>query len=771
MDPDRLSIERDGERVTVEPKTMAVLLALAARPGEVLSADELIESVWEGRALGDNPVYGAIAKLRRAMDDDAREPRYIETVARRGYRLRTSALEPPAARRARGWRPPAAVAAVVAVAFLAALLWQRGVRDDAERATTAPDPPTIAVTPFANVSGDPAYDYFGAGFSEEILNTLARIEGLRVIARTSAFAFGPGEPEIPELAAALGAGYILMGSVHPEKERLRVSARLVAADGRQIWAESYDGALGRSLDVRRRVADAIATRLSVTMTPEGARASVADAALQSYLAGREFTRLGLLRHAEEAIATFRQAIEVEPDYADAHAGLARALVHEGRSVEARRHAERALELDPGAAEAHVAQGLLAFRSSGADRVSVAEAHFREALSRNPSESEARQYLAMVLAASGRRKDAMSQRELGVARDPLHYGLNRALAIDYADRGETERAVSLLERTLRWPQPDEPALFNLGQVYWGGSRHAELALLARSLEGGVPTRVRAVALATVTNSLGRLGLSNEARDAYRAARDDSVLAGAGRGSEAARTRPRQRHASRLPLVVASVRGARGRARGASPARPRSRRADSARGLDVRGRGAHPTGTVRRGREPARAALRRTLSPGVVPGDGSDAVPRPGLATQRARRALQETIVGATRGLRTGGARGLHRLSTDPGRYRAPPRARRRRRHVAPPARRSARRGLGGGTRSCAPTPAGRRCGSRIDSRPCWTTRARSSRRNARCWHPSKPARERVSRVGSICYHVPVWMRSRSTSAFSAAGSSPGSTAGT
>ena len=154
VDVNRLSISRGSEEATVEPKIMAVLEALAERSGEVVSTDELIDTVWDGRALGDNPVYGAIAKLRRALGDEAREPRYIETVARRGYRLAAvpTSIEDPAASK-RSTRALVPITAMALAAVVGALIWLVAKQNEAPLAEPASStPPAIAVVPFANVS-------------------------------------------------------------------------------------------------------------------------------------------------------------------------------------------------------------------------------------------------------------------------------------------------------------------------------------------------------------------------------------------------------------------------------------------------------------------------------------------------------------------------------------------------------------------------------------------------------------------------------------------
>ena len=553
IDVDRLTVVRGvgesgdesgdevGEtvEVTVEPKTMEVLVALAERAGTVLSGDELIDIVWEGRALGDNPVYGAIGKLRRALGDDARSPRYIETVSRRGYRLLVEpeplstvpdqATDPPPRGRSLS---PRWILAAASLAFLLVLgiFWRlsSGGMTPATSAVEQASEKAIAVLPFTNVTGNSDFDVFGVGFSEEVLNTLARVERLRVMARNAAFGLGGEGFEIPELAESLDVGYVLTGTVHPDGERLLVSARLLDAAGQQLWAESYDRQTDRILEVRNEVAEAVARVLSLTLEQQAdtGQQSREVAAVQSFVRGRELTWLGLLRHADEPIEAYQKAIEIEPGYADAHAGLARVYVHEGMRDEARRHAELALQLSPDAAEAHLALGLLAQRSRDRDRLETAERHLRRAIELNPSLSEAWHYLGGVLQSAGRWPEALRQRELGLLRDPRHYGMNRALARAHSDRGDLQRAMDLLDRLLESPHPAQPALEDVGRILWSWSRFAELIETLGSLGPDLPRVMQAQSLASIANGQQRLGLTEEAAASYQDARNDPSWPGDG-----------------------------------------------------------------------------------------------------------------------------------------------------------------------------------------------------------------------------------------------------
>jgi TolB-like protein len=204
--PSLNSISSRGKTVHLEPKVMEVLLCLAQHPGETLSKEQLFQAVWPKTIVTEDVLKRGIAELRRAFNDDAREPRTIQTISKRGYRLIAPVTAPTAA---------AAAKSVVS--------------------------DSIVVLPFISMSSDPENEYFADGITEEIIDALAQIQGLHVVARSSAFSFKGKHIDLRIVGEQLNVRTVLEGSVRKVDSRLRITAQLVCtADGFHLWSERYE---------------------------------------------------------------------------------------------------------------------------------------------------------------------------------------------------------------------------------------------------------------------------------------------------------------------------------------------------------------------------------------------------------------------------------------------------------------------------------------------------------------------------------------------------
>ncbi|HJY42141.1 MAG TPA: winged helix-turn-helix domain-containing protein [Steroidobacteraceae bacterium] len=246
-------LSRGEERVRLEARTMRLLLCLAERPGEVVSIDTLLSQVWSGVVVTPDSVYQAVAGLRRLLGDDAKQPAYIVTVPRLGYRLvapvETQVDTPavPSTARAKS-RMYAAIAAAVVLGVGSLTYYFVSARE-------TPDPTTVAVLPFLDLTDSMNEEPFADGMTEELIHKLSQVPGLRVPAPTASFYFKGKQLPLPEIAKSLRVAYVLDGSVRKSGETLRVAARLVRADdGYVVWSENYD----RPLDDKLRVQDDIA---------------------------------------------------------------------------------------------------------------------------------------------------------------------------------------------------------------------------------------------------------------------------------------------------------------------------------------------------------------------------------------------------------------------------------------------------------------------------------------------------------------------------------
>src|SRR5215831_4030315 len=324
VDPALDEISREGATIKLEPRAMRVLVCLAERAGEVVSVDQLLETVWKDLVVTQHSVYQAIAVLRRALGDNPKNPTYIASVLRRGYRL-VAPIEPdgatqdlvalPAEALAEGdlrekptpvreeTRPLAPEAAkggqgverrrglrygltVIALLVLAGSVWWFSLRlgrehvaggsaayaPDTERhaettsAVFTPPPHSVAVLPFTNLSGDPKQEYFSDGMTEELINSLAQVGALRVTARTSSFSFKGKDADIGTIARQLNVAAILEGSVRRSGNKVRITAQLInGVSGFHIWSQDYDRDLNNVLNLQTDIATAVARELQAKL--------------------------------------------------------------------------------------------------------------------------------------------------------------------------------------------------------------------------------------------------------------------------------------------------------------------------------------------------------------------------------------------------------------------------------------------------------------------------------------------------------------------------
>jgi TolB-like protein/Flp pilus assembly protein TadD len=343
----------------------------------------------------------------------------------------------------------------------------------------AVDPRSLAVLPFVNMSGDADNEYFSDGLTEELLNVLARIEGLKVAARTSSFYFKDQPGNTRDIARELGVSHLLEGSVRRSGDRLRITAQLIsAADGFHLWSETYDRQLTDIFavqdDIAAEVARALRVRLLGEAMPTVPRPPTGNVeAYTAYLRGMQALRSGGYDARDQAEAAFREALALDPDFAAAYAGLAqnwrmkafsRMVRLEQALAEIEQLVARALELDPDQPRAHALQGFLVWADeSGGDfyltaaRAERAEASFRRALELEPGQPEASQMLAVLLELSNRQEEATNVVRAAVERDPLSAELQMLLARRYLWSGRLEPAVQVVQRAISLaPHDPSPA---------------------------------------------------------------------------------------------------------------------------------------------------------------------------------------------------------------------------------------------------------------------------------------------------------------------------
>jgi TolB-like protein/DNA-binding winged helix-turn-helix (wHTH) protein/tetratricopeptide (TPR) repeat protein len=493
FDPETGRLWAGAQEVRLTPKSAAVLTTLVAHAGEPVTKESLFASVWPDTAVSDDALTTCIAELRRALEDDAKQPRFIETRHRRGYRFAAplspveedrfiAPVETTAESRAR--RPGRLWWAFLAAVALGGGLWVVGTRPWPSKAASSPRS-TLLVLPFQNLSGDPEQEYFSDGMTEELIEQVGRLkpERLAVIGRASSMHYKGSTRRADEIGRELSADYILSGSVRRSGGRVRVTAALVDVRNQvQLWSESYDREARDVIEVQGSVARAIASVLPLALTPvDRARLSsvraVQPAAYEAYLKGLYFWNRFTVPDEWKAVRSFEAAIEADPSFAAAHAGLASTyqilaviggLAPRDMRPKSRAALVRALELDPDSVEAHTSTGWasLQFEWDFAE----AERHFQKALVLDPNHASARHGLSLYLAAMGRVDDALDELRKAREIDPLSNVMETDVGnlLYYARRYEAAEAAckKVLERDARFA----PAHYYLFRIHAAQGRH-------------------------------------------------------------------------------------------------------------------------------------------------------------------------------------------------------------------------------------------------------------------------------------------------------------
>jgi TolB-like protein/DNA-binding winged helix-turn-helix (wHTH) protein/Tfp pilus assembly protein PilF len=498
-------VHKSGRRVPLQEQPFRVLAMLLERPGDVVTRQELQTRIWPADTyVGfDEGLNTAIRKLRTVFEDTAGNPRFIETLPRRGYRFiapvseltaadrapaQTALLEIQSGRGDDGFAGPAlagqtieahtASGAVIDTArprslgrylgAVAALLFALAVL--AYVVHTRRTPKTsgsaramLVVLPFENLSNDPGQEYFSDGLTEETITDLGQLspEHLGVIARTSAMAYKHTGKTVSQIGRELAVDYVLEGSVRREGERARVSAQLIrVSDQTHLWAESYDRELKDLLDVQNDLARAIAEQVQANLTPEqqlelSKKHTVNPEAYDLYLKGRFYWNERTPGAVQESIAYFQQATATDPNFALAYAGVADAYnfsniigLYSPRESfpQARTAAMRAIELDPSLAEAHAALGME--KSHYEFDFPGAEKEFLKAIEVNPNSAYAHLFYAnCFLLPMGRTEQAIAENKRAVELDPLSLPINNFMAMTYMFAGDYEHATQQFQHTI------------------------------------------------------------------------------------------------------------------------------------------------------------------------------------------------------------------------------------------------------------------------------------------------------------------------------------
>ena len=536
-DPRDDSLARGGERVKLEPRTMRLLMRLALTPGAVVSQDELLESVWSGVVVGSASVYQSMSQLRKVLGDVDDPPRYIETVARKGYRLvakvstadkavfqrPTAPTATPAGPAMPRPRPPWRWLAPAGAAVLAvALAWWQFY----PARPPLPQMASIVVLPFTDLTDGHTQQMFCDGLTEETSNWLAQVPTLRVVARSSAFAYRDRKADVRTIGRELKTSHVLEGSLRRSGDRMRINVQLIDTDtGYNLWSDSYDVEAGDVLRVQEDVARKVAGNLELRISSEtdsrfAGRRSKQGPAHELFLNARA-QALKLDSDSNElAITLYRQALRADPDFALAKIYLAQAIGNR-RYLNSQRIEDLLPEIMPLLAEAEKTAPQLAelYAVRGTvytnlRRRDLAERDLKRAVEINPSNSEATRMLGRYYLVRGEPREALSYYTITAALDPRDFGPPAFKCIALSDMAQFDEADKACAQA-RLLGPSSPWVYSVSSSLEAARGRLDEALRYSSASLQRDSNVME-AHAERISWLRRLGLVNEAAAAFRAA---------------------------------------------------------------------------------------------------------------------------------------------------------------------------------------------------------------------------------------------------------------
>jgi TolB-like protein/DNA-binding winged helix-turn-helix (wHTH) protein/Flp pilus assembly protein TadD len=537
-------VRKSGLRIRVQQQPMKLLEILLEHPGEVVTREELRSRVWPKESFGDfdQALNISIGKLRSALGDSAENPRFIETLPKRGYRFIADVSVVDADARAKRQEPVAgdlpatdpghkirggqlAVGpkrrlwptrwVIGALALVLSLLiffaWRFRSRAPAPTGIRS-----IAVLPLDNLSGDASQNYFADGMTDELITDLAQISALRVISRTSVMVYKGARKPLPQIARELNVDAVVEGTVLRSGDQVRITAQLIeASTDKHLWSQSYEGELRDALALQNRVAGAIADQIRINLTPQEKAALknvkvVNPEAYESYLKGRYFWNKRTADGLKVGLAYFKQAIEEDPKYAQAYSGLADtyALLGDWQYAvmtpkeafpKAKAAAIKALELDSTLGEAH---NSLAFVLDGFDwDFDSAGKEFQRAIELNPGYATAQHWYAWHLSLLGRFDDAIAEMRKAENLDPLSLIINADLAELLALAHSYDESIRQSRKTIEMDPNFALARNQLAQAYLQKHMYDEaVAELQKAvqLSGDSPTCIANLARAYVAS---------------------------------------------------------------------------------------------------------------------------------------------------------------------------------------------------------------------------------------------------------------------------------
>jgi len=544
-------LRKHGLRIKLPEQPFQVLVVLLEKPGEIVTREELRNRLWPGDTFVDfdHGLNNAVMRLREVLGDASENPRFVETIPRRGYRFiapvvgsafpestadsepeggdvagqgtapkttGAAALEAASKPATAGSERPVSKTrfAILAAAILvAAVLVGAGLiyrnRADANQAGRARNK-SLIVLPIENLSGDKDQEYFADGMTDDLIANLAKIRSLRVISRSTAMAYKGTHKPMSQIASELNVDAVFEGTVLRVGDRVRITAELVqVSTDRHLWAETYESPMGDILALQNRVSSAIVNEIRINLTPEdqerlASNPAVAPEGYENYLKGRYYWNKRSDENLTRAIGYFEQATKQDPGYALAYAGLSDCYAIISAEIfgtmaaaeaapKAKAAALRALEIDPKLSEAETSLATVKFNYDW--DWGGAAAGFAKAIQDNPSYATAYQRYSLYLVAMGRPEDSFAQINKARELDPLSISINFSLGWRFYMARQYDRAIQQLRNTLEMDPSYELPHLVLGLSY---AQKGDFALAipelrrAAELSHGTPLMTSALA---------------------------------------------------------------------------------------------------------------------------------------------------------------------------------------------------------------------------------------------------------------------------------------
>lgn len=481
-------VHPSGKQQLIKPKVMDVLVCLAEHPNGVVAKQQLCERVWAGTAVTDDVLTQAVCDLRKSLGDDAKNPRYIQTVPKRGYRLIAPVRPlpgPAEAGAAKGLSPPLRrVAAGLAALLLLPAFIQIGRHVlQSSAAGKAAGTKTVAVLPFQTLSDPADGDRLAQGFRDSLAVNLAKLLDVSIVAADSLV---PSQDGGLPASAISNLDAVVKGAVQRSGSRIRVSVRLIDPAARRVmWADEFEGRADDLFMLQDRVATAAAKGLETRLAARAARTwKPRGKAHLAFLRATHLLNKGTRESMQAAARHFEQTIRMEPDFPGGYLGLAQSYLQRGSGfgtvpapealAKARQAASKALDLQPGIAEA---LAVLASVDASRLRFQDAEREYQEALALNPGSSAVHSEYGLLLATLGRNREALLQTALALELDPVSLEANtvHGRVLLYTD--EIDRAIARLQATIELePEAPAPRYF----LYWSHLKQGDLSAARKSL---------------------------------------------------------------------------------------------------------------------------------------------------------------------------------------------------------------------------------------------------------------------------------------------------